>query len=124
TSRYSFGDWKNEISQENYHEGHGLQLLWIYKVNEEPIFKEYEKIFLESDRSTVMLNTHYTIWKHKILNITASHTIDSVNHGVNNLIKEVWVYVIYWNSYKSVVLSVDFGEIKRDISALTLNHVD
>lgn len=124
TSRYSLADWKDEVSLENYHEGHVLQLLWLYKVTGDPIFKKYAKIFLENDRGTFMVNTVYQIDKPKIQTITASHTIDTLNNGVKNLTDEIWAFGGFWSSHKTTDLIIDFGEKKNNISALTLYHVN
>ena len=124
TSRYSLADWKNEVSKENYHEGHVIQLLWLYKITKDPIFKKYAKIFLENDRSTFMVNSEYRLRKPKILEVTANYTIDSINNGVGNLTDEIWAYGNFWSSYKTTELIVDFGEKKEDISSLTLYHVN
>lgn len=124
TSRYSLADWKDEVSLEHYHEGHVIQLLWLYKVTSEPIFKKYAKIFLENDRNTFMVNSGFEIIQPKILNITASHTIDILNHGTKNLTDEIWAYGNFWSSNKTVEVEIDFGDKKQNISALTLYHVN
>jgi hypothetical protein len=124
TSRYSLADWKNEVSKENYHEGHILQLLWFHKITKDPVFKKYAKIFLENDRGNFMAKTNYKLNKNRILNITASHTIDSINNGVSHLFDEIWAYGGFWSSYKNAELIIDFGEKKKDISAITLYHVN
>lgn len=123
TSRYSLADWKDEVSLEHYHEGHVVQLLWLYEITGDEIFKKYAKIFLENDRNTFMERSVFKILKPKIVNISASHTIDSVNHGTKNLTDEIWAYGNFWSSHKKVELTIDFGEKKRNISALTLYHV-
>src|SRR5690606_3721747 len=43
-----------KIAKENYHEGHVVQLLWLYSVTGEVVFKDYAKIFLENDLSYFM----------------------------------------------------------------------
>lgn len=124
TSRYSLADWKDEVSLEHYHEGHVLQLLWLYKVTKDPFFKKYAKIFLENDRGAFMMNTGYQIDQPKIQNITASHTIDTVTNGVQNLTDEIWAYGGFWSSHKTTDLIIDFGQKRHNISALTLYHVN
>ncbi len=122
SSRYSLADWKNEICKENYHEGHVVQLLWYYQTTKEPVFKKYAKIFLENDRGNFMEKTSYAL--NKAIKISASHTIDTIKNGVKNLNDEIWAYGGFWSSHKNVELTIDFGEKKEDISALTLYHVN
>lgn len=123
TSRYSLADWKDEVALEHYHEGHIVQLLWLYKITGEEIFKKYATIFLENDRNTFMERSVFKILKPKIASIGASHTIDSINHSTKNLSDEIWAYGNFWSSHITVELTVDFGEKKQNVSALTLYHV-
>lgn len=124
TSRYSLADWKDEVSLEHYHEGHVLQLLWLYKITGEEIFRKYAKIFLENDRNTFIVGSMFRILKPKIAHISASHTIDSINHSTKNLNDEIWAYGNFWSSHKTTELIVDFGEFKKEVSGLTLYHVN
>src|SRR5690554_1122313 len=124
TSRYSLADWKDEVSLEHYHEGHVIQLLWLYDITGEEVFKKYAKIFLENDRNTFMIYSKFKITKPKIANIIASHTIDPINHNTKNLTDEIWAYGNFWSSHKTVEVEIDFGDKKQNISALTLYHVN
>ena len=123
TSRYSLADWKNEVSQENYHEGHVIQLLWLYEVTGDKIFKKYAQNFLESDLGGFMTGSIYKLDKAKISNIEASFCIDCEKYGPENLTDEIWAYGDFWSAHKPSDLIVDFGEVKNNISSITLYHV-
>lgn len=123
SSRYSLADWKNEISLENYHEGHIIQLLWLYEVTGDETFKKYAQIFLESDIGDFMTRSIYKLNMPKIFNIEASFCIDCEKNGPDNLTDEVWAYGNFWSAHKPSDLIVDFGELKNNISAITIYHV-
>lgn len=123
TSRYSLADWKNEISQENYHEGHVIQLLWLYEVSGDEIFKKYAQIFLNSDLGGFMTRSIYKLDKPKITTVEASFCIDCEKHGPENLTDELWAHGNYWSAHKPADLIVDFGDEKENISGVTLYHV-
>ena len=124
TSRYSLADWKNEVSQEHYHQEHVIQLLWLYKVSGDPIFKKYAKIFLENDKGTFMTESIYNIKNKKIASVNASHSIDSLKHGPLNLTDEIWAWGNFWSSHKSSSLIINFGEKRKNINAITLYHIN
>lgn len=123
SSRYSLSDINNQIAKENYHEGHIIQLLWMYLVTGNNIFKKYAQTFLESDRYDFFAPKTQYYLESKIKMVTANHTIDTVNHGVEHLSDELWAYGKFWSSYKKTDLIIDFGEKKNNIYAVTLYHV-
>ncbi|MDR6299813.1 D-glucuronyl C5-epimerase family protein [Mesonia maritima] len=121
TSRYSLADWKNELSQEHYHEGHVIQLLWLYKITENSIFKDYAKKFFENDRYNFLTNTIYKT-SSKLKSISASFCIDCEKFGTDNLVNDIWAYGNYWSSHKKADLTIEFDEKKEAFSGLTLYH--
>ena len=122
TSEYSLADWKNELSQEHYHEGHVIQLLWLYEVTKDPIFKKYAKVFYENDRHDFMKRTIYKT-SPKMDTIIASYCIDCDKFGTDNLLNEIWAYGNFWSSHKKADLVIKFDEKKIDFSGLTLYNV-
>ena len=123
TSRYSLADWKNELSKENYHEGHVLQLLWLYNVTGELVFKKYAKRFLENDRNDFKRYSPQYRFSRKIDTIIAKHCIDCEKKGPNNLYDEKWAHGYYWSSHRDSEIVIDFGKVRQNISAITLYHV-
>lgn len=123
SSRYNLADWKNQISKENYHEIHIIQLLWLYKVTKKEKFKIYAKRFLENDRDDFFKKSPYFNLPKKIKKFKASKTIDTIDYGVENLNNEIWAYGKFWSSYKTTNLIIDFGKYLKNIDALTLYHV-
>jgi len=124
TSRYSLADWKNEVSKEHYHQEHVIQLLWLYKVSSDPVFKKYAKVFLENDKGSFINISNYKLKNKKIESVKASHSIDSINHGANNIIDEKWAWGNFWSSHKPSSLIVDFGVKRKNINAITLYHIN
>jgi hypothetical protein len=123
TSRYSLADWKNEVSLEQYHEEHVIQLLLFYTMTKKDIFREYAKKFLESDRGTFLTKSNYDLKKSKIKSIEASYCIDCDTYGTQNLLNGFWSFGNFWSSHKKAELIVDLGEIRADFQAITLFHV-
>lgn len=123
TSRYNLADWKNENAQEHYHEIHVHQMLWLYRVTKDPIFKEYAQKFLENDRQFFFRGTWMEL-EPKMKDIIAEHTIDTVNHDTNNLLNEAWGDGDFWSSHRPTELIIDFGRFRKNINGLTLFHVN
>lgn len=125
TSRYSLADWKNEIAKEDYHEGHVIQLLWLYQITKKEDFKKYAQIFLENDRADFKRRTPEYKLKNKIKEVTALHCIDCSKKGPSHLTNEKWAHGIndYWSSHRDSELILDFGKPVKDIQAITLYHV-
>ena len=122
SSRYNLADWKNQITKENYHEGHVIQLLRLYKLTGDETFKKYAKIFLENDRHDFMRNSRYRL-PSKFKTIEANHTIDSINYGIENIDDEIWAFGKFWSSYKKTDVIIDLGGKRENISGITLYHV-
>lgn len=124
SSRYNLADWKNEIVLEHYHEIHILQLLWLYKITGEDVFKKYATKFLENDKGEFIHKMSGYKLEPKIASILAKNCIDCEKNGTDNLTDGIWAYGNYWSSYKDSELMVDFGKIVKNIHAITLFHVN
>lgn len=110
---------------DHYHELEIFQLLTLYIWTNESIFKEYAHKFLKYDTGTV---TDFYNEK-KFSKITASHTIDPVNYGVNKLDDELWSWGNYWSTaFFPTNLEITFllckNEVeKTNIEALTFYSI-
>lgn len=124
TSRYSLADWKNEIAKDNYHEGHVLQLLWLYHITKEEEFKKYAKIFFENDRYDFRRHNPYYSTKPLLDTIVARHSIDPVNKGPEHLFNGKWSHGVteFWSSHRNSELKIGFKRTIDSLYGITLYH--
>ena len=123
SSRYNLADWKNEGTQEHYHELHVLQLLWLYSITGDSQFKKYATLFLENDLDKFNPRQQYVL-PSKYVSISASNCIDCVNHGPENLNDELWAHGNFWSSLQDSELTIDFGKVRKNVYGITLYHVN
>jgi heparosan-N-sulfate-glucuronate 5-epimerase len=106
---------------DHYHELVIYQLLLLYYWTNEEIFKEYAHKFIKQD--TGFVTDFYDFPKYN--SISATHTIDPINHGVNHLDNELWSWGNYWSTSKFPTdLIVEFDEYRNDVSAVSFYSIN
>lgn len=101
---------------DHYHELVISQLASVYLWSGEEIFKEYAHLFLKQDTGDFSIFSPDSKFK----KITASHTIDPKEFGVNHLDDELWSWGKYWSTNKfPTELIVEFPDEKRKIEAIS-----
>lgn len=133
TSRYDFSP-LNQIAStkgtppDAYHELHIFQLGWVYSLTGSEVIKEYTEKFLKYDMGGIHSAYRLKEVSKAIKSITANHTIDSVNYGVDKLTDANWTWDKYWSSNRlPVELLVEVNEeilLSKKLESLVLTSVN
>jgi len=106
TTRYDYSPLNQLASTKGgpdiYHEIHIFQLSWILSVVDNQTIYDLTHKFLKQDMAGIKSIKGFGN-SNDINSITASHTIDTVEHGVDKLTDANWTWLRYWSSHRSSV---------------------
>jgi heparosan-N-sulfate-glucuronate 5-epimerase len=94
-----------------YHELHIAQLAWLYGKTGSDSTLQVLKRFLLYDTAGLQTDPSLHAPSRKIVSITASHTIDPEQHGVELLHDSNWTWLRYWSTNRpTVTLGIELQE--------------
>lgn len=106
TTRYDYSPLNQLASTKGgpdiYHEIHIFQLAWILSVVDNQTIYDLTHKFLKQDMAGIKSIRGFGN-SNDINSITASHTIDPIDHGVDKLTDANWTWLRYWSSHRSSV---------------------
>lgn len=108
-SRYNlYNPHKPNLAKQSYHKIHVWQLLWLYSITDEIVFKNTAQDYLEIQKTKFGVKGKNII--NRIKKVSASNS--TKNHGPENILDDRWGWGNTWNSKNDSKLFFELDGIK------------